>query len=101
MRRHERKWQDLLTRRAEKNSEQDKQNRTEQNRTKTAEGSSIVYLVMFRQSNIVSVGILSLEIIKTNSLPYFSGSDSHVIKCFLMCEAIEIAVVFMVAKIFI
>ena len=56
---------------------------------------------MFRQSNIVSVGILSLEIIKTNSLPYFSGSDSHVIKCFFMCEAIEIAVVFMVAKIFI
>ena len=80
---------------------QTEQNRTEQNRTKTAEGSSIVYLVMFRQSNIVSVGILSLEIIKTNSLPYFSGSDSHVIKCFFMCEAIEIAVVFMVAKIFI
>ena len=56
---------------------------------------------MLRKSNIVCVGILSLEIIKTNSLPYFSGSDSHVIKCFFMCEAIEIAVVFMVAKIFI
>ena len=73
----------------------------EQNRTKTAEGSSIFYLVMLRKSNIVCVGILSLEIIKTNSLPYFSGSDSHVIKCFFMCEAIEIAVGFMVAKIFI
>ena len=51
-----------------KNSEQENQNRTE-----TDEGRSFVYLVMFiklvfRQSNITCTGILSLLIVKTNSL---------------------------------
>ena len=50
-----------------KNTEQENQNRTEQ----LLEGRSFVYLVMFiklvfRQSNTVFIGILSLLIVKTN-----------------------------------
>ena len=49
---------------------------SEQKRTDIAEGRSFVYLVLFiklvfRQSNIVCTGILSLLIVKTNSLAIF------------------------------
>ena len=48
----------------------------EQNRTEIAEGRSIAYLIMFikldfRQCNIVCIGILSLLIVKANSLAMF------------------------------
>ena len=49
---------------------------SKQNRKEITEGRSFVYLVMFikmvfRQSNIAFIGILSLLIVKTNSLAMF------------------------------
>ena len=47
-----------------------------QNRTEISEGRSLVYLVVFvklvlRQGNIVCLAVLSLLIVKTNSLVIF------------------------------
>ena len=48
----------------------------EQNRTDFGKGRSFAYLLLFiklvdRQSNVVCIGILSLLIVKTNSLAIF------------------------------
>ena len=64
-------------------------------RIKIAEGRRFVYLIMFmklvfRQSNIAGIAILSLLIVTEIVLLYFSGSDSYVIMCFLRCVAIKI-----------
>ena len=49
---------------------------SEQNRTEIAESRSFAYLIMFiklvsSQSNFVCIGILSLLIVKTNSIAIF------------------------------
>ena len=64
--------------------------KSEQNRTKVAEGRSFVYLVLFiklvfRLENSVWIRILSRLIVKTNNPAIFSDSDSYVIiMCFLI-----------------
>ena len=61
-----------------KNSEQENQNRTE-----IAESRSFVFLVIMRklvlrQSNIACIGVLSLLIVKTDSLACIECSGSYV-----------------------
>ena len=78
----------------------------EQNRKYITKGRSFVYLVMlikliFRQSNIFYIRILSLLIVKTNTLAIFSGHVSYIIMFFLRYVAMKIVISFMVARIFI
>ena len=78
----------------------------EQNRKNITKGRSFVYLVMlikliFRQSIIVYIRILSLLIVKTNNFAIFSGNVSYIIMFFLRYVAMEIVISFMVARIFI